>query len=151
MSALSELRAGRLLLLSVRGATQRTEAYPLRLRDVACAGRTVLRSYIVAAGGEFIVQEALTISSALARPKPGGRRRRSLLRETAQNMLRAVASCAGASAGAAAVVFLRLPDSKSTAQWPVHVGMTAGDLVASLLVSYLTDAWVAQGDGAQEV
>jgi hypothetical protein len=100
------------------------------------------------AGGELVVQQAITTASAVW-PQPGGRGRKSALRQTAQNMFRAVAVCAGASAGAAAIVFLRPPDSKSTAQWPTQIGIIAGDLSASWLVSFFTDTWVAEDDEAK--
>jgi hypothetical protein len=97
------------------------------------------------AGGELVVQQAITTASAVW-PQPGGRTRKSALRETAQNILRAVVVCAGASAGAAAVVFLRPPDSKSAGQWPTQLGIIAGDFSATWLVSHFTDAWVAEAD-----
>jgi len=99
------------------------------------------------AGGELIVQQVIIIDSAV-RLQPGRARksRKSALRETVQNLVRAVASCAGASAGAAAIAFLLPPDSKSKAQWPLQAGVLVGDFSASWLVSYFTDAWVAEGD-----
>ena len=119
------------------------------LLTLACrhqrTGRTVLRSYVMVAGGELVVQQAITTASVVW-PQPGGRTRKSALRETAQNVLRAVVVCAGASAGAAAVVFLRPPDSKSTGQWPTQIGIIAGDFSATWLVSYFTDAWVSEED-----
>ena len=94
------------------------------------------------AGGELVVQQAITTASVVW-PQPGGRARKSALRETAQNVLRAVVVCAGASAGAAAVVFLRPPNSKSTAQWPTQIGIIVGDFGATWLVSHFTDDWVS--------
>ncbi len=132
-------------LCSRCGACARRPALVASEAPDAHAGRTVLRSYIMVAGGELVVQQAITTASVVW-PQPGGRARKSALRETAQNMLRAVAVCAGASAGAAAVVFLRPPDSKSTGQWPTQIGIIAGDFSATWLVSYFTDAWVAEGD-----
>ena len=84
-----------------------------------------------------------TITTALVVWPQPGRARRSALRMTVQNVLRAVASCAGASAGAAAMVFL-WPPGASSGQWRTHFGIAVGDVAANTLVTHLTDAWVEQ-------
>lgn len=107
------------------------------------AGRTALRAYVVVVGGELLVQQAIVTFAATQRQGGSRRPMRLLARQTTQNIARAAACCAGASAGAAAVALLLPAERPVLAHWATLLGLLAGDVAGALLVSTLTDEWVA--------
>jgi hypothetical protein len=107
------------------------------------AGRTALRAYVVVVGGELLVQQVIVTAAAAKRTGGVQRPLRLLARQTTQNVARAAACCAGASAGAAAVALLLPADRPVLAHWATLFGLLAGDVAGALLVSTLSDDWVA--------
>jgi hypothetical protein len=65
------------------------------------------------------------------------------LRQSTQNLVRAAACAAGASAGAAVVALLLPAGHPKLAQWATIGGLLAGDLAGSTFVAQVTAAWVA--------
>jgi hypothetical protein len=98
---------------------------------------------VVVVGGELLVQQAIVTAAATLQQTPVRRPMRLLARQTAQNVARAAACCAGASAGAAAVTLLLPADRPALAHWGTLLGLLAGDVAGALVVSSLTDEWVA--------
>jgi hypothetical protein len=107
-----------------------------------------MRAWLLVAGGELVVQQAIVTATAL-RGKRVRRPLRLWVRQTTQNMARAAACAAGAAAGAAAVALVLPANHPRLAQWATLAGLVAGDIAGAALVTTATEEWVAEAKRAE--